>query len=112
MTIPQVRPSRGNAVLEFAEQLMNAGFQAGYGECERIHESPSNICHVMLRGKSEEASQGRNVRISAQEIGKFGDCTSVVTVCNSELSVVPRSGERCVFPADRAWECILFAIEQ
>ncbi len=112
MTIPQVRTSRGNAVLEFSEQVIDAGFQAGYGECERIHESPSNICYVMLRVKAEEAGQGRKVRISAQEVEEFGDCTAVVTVCNSELSVVRRSGERCVFPADRAWECISFAIEK
>ena len=111
MTIPTVRSAAGNPVLEISERLMNAAFVAGCASCDRIHDTPSNICFLVMNEKSGAVGHGRKIRIALGAAEGLDDCHAVLGVGECGIEVLRRDGGRRAFPINGAQACATFVLE-
>lgn len=111
MTIPTVRSAAGNPVLEISERLMNAAFVAGCASCDRIHDTPSNICFLVVNEESGAVRHARKIRIARGAAGGLDDCHAVLGISECGIEVLRRDGGRGAFSIHGVQECATFVLE-
>jgi hypothetical protein len=98
-------------VREISERLMGAAFVAGFDSCDRIYQSPSNVCYLQIAGKSGDLKRRRKIRVDSGDSLSMDDCSAVLSVGGSSIMVLRRDGERRTFPESPTHEWTAFALE-